>query len=339
MDKLNLWNYIADEYLTAGGWSADGNLAFGGTASGTLFAFHAYTGELLYQKAAHKGSLTAIGTSSTAFRVATAGHDGKVNLYHAQTGELIKSHSLGKFWIEHLQFAPNGKHFIAAGGKTVALFDTEGKLLWQHDQHQNTVAAIDWSAHSHHFITANYGQIQFFNLKTSTPYDQLQYATSLVAVQWSPDGKYIGAGTQDLKIHFWELPYEPETDLQMSGYPTKVKHLAWSADSVYLASNCDKMIVIWNVSGKGPAGTKPIQLNRHLSKVTQLCYQKSNNLLLSGGEDGLVVLWQPSKTIQPLYVGMAQGEVSLLRWAADDSKALIGTAQGDIAVWDFSEWR
>jgi WD40 repeat protein len=338
MDNLSIWHYTADDYTSAAAWSADNNMVFVATAAGTLYALQAHSGELLYQKKAHNGVLAALATSGTALRLATAGHDGTVNLFHSQSGELLKTHKLGNFWVEHLQFSPNGKYFIAAGGKTVALFDTEGKLLWQYNEHKNTIANIDWSAHSHHFITSNYGTILFFNIKKAEPYETLQYKTSLISMRWSPDGKYIGAGTQDLKIHFWELPYEPQTDLEMSGYPTKVKHLSWSADSRYLASNCDTQIVVWNVSGKGPAGTQPQQLRRHNAKVNQVTYQNKGNLLLSGGEDGLVILWQPSQSTTPLYVGMAQGEISKVCWAYDNQKALLGTSSGDIALWDFSAW-
>jgi WD40 repeat protein len=338
MDKCKLWQFTTDEYITASAWSADGNTVFAGTAAGTLYAANTQNGEVFYYKSIHKGSLAVLDTSNLLHRIATGGHDGVVNVFNSQNGNLLVSHKLGNFWVEHLQFSPNGKHFIAAGGKKVVLFDAEGNLIWHFDQHKNTVSGLDWSAYSHHFITINYGMIQFFNLKTSEPYDTLQYKTSLITTKWSPDGKYIGAGTQDLKIHFWELPYEPDTDLEMSGYPTKVKCLSWSADSVYLASNCDNHIVIWNVSGNGPAGTQPVQVRRHMGKVTQLSYQKSRNLLLSGGEDGLIVLWQPAQNRNPLYVGMAAAEVSQLVWSPDDSKALVGTVQGDVEVWDFSGW-
>jgi len=339
MDKLSLWHHIVDDYVTASAWSNDNNMVFAGTAAGSLYGFLAHSGEQIFQHLAHKHGLTALDVSQSSHKLATCGQDGNVNLYHTLTGELLISHKLGNIWLEYLRFSPNGKHFIVAGGKTVALFDSEGTLLWKYDKHKNTVAAIDWSAHSHHFITSNYGTILFFNLKTAEPYEMLETSTSLVSLKWSLDGKYVGAGTQDLKIHFWELPYEPETDLEMAGYPIKVRYLSWSADSVYLASNCDNHLVIWNVSGAGPAGTQPMQLRRHVGKVSQLAYQHQGNKLISGGEDALLVLWQPSKNRNPLYVGITEAEVTTLHWSNDDTKIIVGTLQGDLQVWDLSNYK
>jgi WD40 repeat protein len=339
MDKLCLWNQLLDDYVMATAWSNDGNMVFSGTSAGSLYGFNAFSGEQVFHHHAHKHSLTSLDTSSTALRLATCGQDGVVNLYNSLDGKLLVSKKLGNIWLEFLRFSPNGKNFIVAGGKTVALFDLDGNLLWRYDKHTHTIAAIDWSAHSHHFITLNYGIVLFFNLKTPEPYETLTYPTSLISTKWSANGKYIASGTQDLKIHFWELPYEPNTDLEMSGYPSKVRHISWSADSTYLATNCDNQIVIWNVSGKGPAGTKPLQMKRHVGKVTQLVYQKNENKLLSGAEDGLVVLWQPSRNTNPLYVGTTEAEVSYLSWSPDETKAIIGTLEGHLQVWDFSNYQ
>jgi WD40 repeat protein len=339
MDKLSLWHQDLDEYVMTSAWSHDGNMVFGGTAAGSLYAFHAYSGEQLFKHQAHKHSLTNLDISSTSHRLATCGQDGVVNIYNSLNGNLLISKKLGNIWLEYLKFSPNGKHFIVSGGKTVALFDNEGHLLWQYDQHHHTVAAIDWSAHSHHFITQNYGTVLFFNLKSPEPYETLTYPTSLISTKWSPDGKYIASGTQDFRIHFWELPYIPDTDLEMSGYPTKVKHLAWSSDSVHLATNCDTQIVVWNVSGTGPAGTKPLQLRRHVGKVSQLAYQKKENKLLSGGEDGLAILWKPSISTNPLYVGITDSEISHVAWSPDETKAILATLQGGFEVWDFGVYQ
>ena len=40
-------------------------------------------------------------------------------------------------------------------------------------------------------------------------------------IPWSPDGKYIATGDQDSTVHFWIM--STGDDLQMSGYPTKVR--------------------------------------------------------------------------------------------------------------------
>jgi WD40 repeat protein len=336
MDKLALWQITLDDYIISAAWSAQDDTVFVGTGSGKLYAVEVQSGKIIYEVTAHKNGLLSLAYSPQSQLVATGGQDGFCNFYDAKTGKLLHQHSFGRAWVEHLQAAPDGYHFLAGGGKSIVLFDAKGQVVWQYDDHKNTVAHIDWAKNSRVFITSNYGTIHIFDVMRDTPTETLQYATSLISLKWSPNLRFIAAGTQDAKIHFWELPYEPQTDLEMSGYTSKVKTLSWSADSVYLASNCDNHIIVWNTSGAGPAGTQPIQVRRHVGKVTQLAYRKTRNELLSGGEDALVVLWQPAQTKSPLYVGMTTAEVSCLTWSRNDQKALIGTAQGDVEIWDFS---
>jgi len=51
---------------------------------------------------------------------------------------------------------------------------------------------------------------------------------------WSPDGKWLVSGNQDPSVHLW-IP-EQDIELQMSGYETKVKHLAFDHTSRWLAT-------------------------------------------------------------------------------------------------------
>jgi hypothetical protein len=56
----------------------------------------------------------------------------------------------------------------------------------------------------------------------------------------------------------------------MSGYPTKIRELSWHANSRSLATAGGPSVVVWDFSGKGPAGSKPISLDHHKKFLTQL---------------------------------------------------------------------
>ena len=61
---------------------------------------------------------------------------------------------------------------------------------------------------------------------------------------WSPDGKVLAHGNQDATVHFWYA--QTGTDLQMSGYPTKVRELGWDFTSRYLATGGGRMPCVWD---------------------------------------------------------------------------------------------
>jgi WD40 repeat protein len=88
-------------------------------------------------------------------------------------------------------------------------------------------------------------------------------------------------GDEDSTVQFWIV--KSSVDLMMSGYATNVRELSWDATGCYLATGGGTMPCVWDVSGKGPAGTKPMQFDAHQGNVTALAFQPAGPLLASGG--------------------------------------------------------
>ena len=118
----------------------------------------------------------------------------------------------------------------------------------------------------------------------------------------------------------------------MSGYPTKVRELAWDRTSRYLATGGGPVPCVWDVSGKGPAGTKPLQFEAHEGCVTALAFQHSGPLLASAGADGLVALWQPGRHKRPLARARFGSGITQMAWSPDDRRLGTGTESGGVRV-------
>jgi WD40 repeat protein len=153
---------------------------------------------------------------------------------------------------------------------------------------------------------------------------------------WSPDGKILAHGNQDSTVHFWY--YDASRDLQMWGYRTKVRELAWDFTSRYLATGGGPVVCIWDCQAgpNGPEGSKPTMLLGHdeESNISALAYQARGFLLVSAGLDGKVLLWQPTNR-RGAQVGGFQfqgGEASTLAWSADDKALAAGCGTGAVAV-------
>jgi WD40 repeat protein len=125
---------------------------------------------------------------------------------------------------------------------------------------------------------------------------------------------------------------ETGKDLYMSGYPTKVRELSWHANSRYMATGGGPSIVVWDFSGKGPAGSKPVSLEHHEKFLTQLAYQNSGEILASACEGGLVALWHPSAK-KPLLTSLRlRAAIAQLAWSPNDRALAVGGADGLISV-------
>jgi WD40 repeat protein len=153
----------------------------------------------------------------------------------------------------------------------------------------------------------------------------------MLVLAWSPDAKHIAAGGQDSSVHFWRLA--DGDDLQMTGYPTKVRELSWDASSRYLATGGGPTPCIWDFAGEGPAGSHPLQFEAHEDNVTCLAFQHRGGFLASAGEDGLVALWHPGKQLGTLAVAKHADAVSQLAWSPDDRQLAVGTAMGGVHLY------
>lgn len=114
----------------------------------------------------------------------------------------------------------------------------------------------------------------------------------------------------------------------MSGYLTKVRELSWDATSRYLATGGSSIIIVWDCTGKGPAGTRPIELEAHDALLSALEYQHRGNLLASGCQNGLVCVWDPRKRQTPLGTFQLEAATTQVRWSPDDHAVAASSANG-----------
>ena len=152
---------------------------------------------------------------------------------------------------------------------------------------------------------------------------------------WSPDGKLLAHGNQDSTVHFWFA--ESGKELQMSGFPSKVRELSWDCTSRYLATGGAPVVCVWDCSGAGPEGSKPQMLleDDSESAVTGLAWQRRGFLLASINNDGHIRLWQPANRKDQL-VGtdrFPDAEASTLAWSPDDKALAVGSGVGGLAVY------
>ena len=118
----------------------------------------------------------------------------------------------------------------------------------------------------------------------------------------------------------------------MSGYSTKVRELSWDANSRFLATGGGPSVAVWDFSGKGPAGSKPVSLELVEKFLTQLVYQNSGEILASGSEDGSLALWHPAAR-KPLLTSLRlRAPVAQLAWSPDDRVLAVGGADGLVSV-------
>ncbi len=333
-----LWAGAIDGHVVSLAWSNALGLIAAASADGPITLFDARTGQIRFNLPGHGFGAAHVAWSADGNHLASAGQDGKVRLWDPAIGQQCNELPGGAPWVERVAWCPTANLFASAAGKKLRLWNLAGEMLREYPEHPSTVADIQWKPNDAVLASTAYGKLFLWNLDSAAdaperdaPLREFTWQGSMLALAWSPNGEYIAAGGQDCSVHFWIT--KAGEDLQMQGYPNKVRELAWDAKSRYLATGGAEVVTVWDCSGAGPAGTEPIQLETHKDQVTCLAYQHQGVLLASGGEDGLLALWQPGKQEGALALAQHSAPISQLAWSADDQRLTVGTADGSVLMY------
>lgn len=329
------WRARLSEYAIGVSWSPGGRLLASATSTGEVTVFDGETGAVRWTRA-----VCAEGMSALAFGpgdvLAVGAMDGTARLLAGDDGRELAALPHGKQWVEHVAWSPDGKWLATAAGRAMRLWTAKGEPWMETPAQESTVAGVSWRGDGSEVATAGYGGVRVWGLAERGSSRQLEWKGSLVSVAWSPDGELLACGSQDCSVHFWRTA--TDVDSEMTGYPLKVKALAWDGASKLLATGGDVDATVWKFEGKGPEGSKPVTLKGHEGPITALAFQRKGEALASGGADGVVALWEPRRGPTARGAGFGEAgtevaEVSGLAWRGDGKALASADGAGAVTVW------
>lgn len=223
-----------------------------------------------------------------------------------------------------------------AAGRHLRLWDGD-QLLCDFAGHESTITDIGWKPQraagpSETVASICYGGVRMWQRGYDAAIRKFDWKGSSLAMAWSPDARYLATGDQDSSVHFWIV--KRGIDLQMTGYATKVKELAWDRGSRYLATGGGAIVTVWDCGGKGPERSEPISLERHSDKVNAVQFQPQGSMLASAGEDGALYLWSLDEPDEPLAQAHVASAITFLCWTSDGTRIIIGCADGELRLYD-----
>lgn len=273
------WEAHLQDHVVRLEWSPDGSMLAAALIGGPVSLFAA-SGRFLRELPGHAVGTLAVSWSADSRLLASGGQDGCARIWEVSSGAALHELKCGAHWVEQVAFAPVKDYLLTGAGRFLKMWSGDGRHLRDFPDHPSTISAIAWQPREMFFATAAYGQLANYHAEKADFAKAFPWKGSILVVAWSPDGNFLATGNQDASVHFWYR--KTGRDLEMTGYPAKIRELAWNSDSRLLATGGSPIVTIWDCGGKGPAGTRPIQLEGHERFLSALAYQHKGRLIASG---------------------------------------------------------
>jgi len=327
MELTKHWAAQLEDYVIDLAWAPAGGSLAAAAGSGPISLFSAADGNRLHLLPGHEQGTNCLAYSPASAALATGGQDGAVKLWDCASGQHTATAPLGRDWVEHLAWSTAG--LAATAGRKLLLLGPDAALRHAFPEAAKTLSALAWHPTRAVLAAAGFGAVRLWEVPTWTLEKDFPYGNGIQALTWSPDGRWLVSGNQDPSVHLW-LPAE-DTELQMSGYESKVKHLAFDHTSRWLATSGGLNASLWDCSGGGPEGREP-QMLEHATPVCAVSFQNAHGLLATASTNGTVNLWSPERK-QPLRATVRMpGAAARLAWSPDDRLLAIGSERGAVYV-------
>jgi WD40 repeat protein len=275
----------------------------------------------------HSGGILA--SDSDGERVLTAGDDGKAVAINAAGETRTIVTDAKRRWIDRIAAGPDGAVAWSIGKTAcVQTAKREERTL----ELGSSVGGLAFAPRGFRLAVSHYNgaTLWFPNAQNATP-ERLEWKGSHLETSFSPDGKFLVTSMQEPALHGWRIA--DRKDMRMSGYPARVRSIAWSADGKWLATSGADQAILWPFQGKdGPMGKQPRMLAPHEHKVAVVACHPRQEVVAVGYEDGMILLVRIEDGAEILAHKPGDGPVTALAW--DLTRVAFGTEDGAAGVID-----
>ena len=219
-----------------------------------------------------------------------------------------------------------------AAAKSMTVLGADGATVLEAGGHPSTVAGLSFSPDGTRIAVAHYDGVSVWNLTDPGQKPQrLEWHGSHTAVAWSPSGQFIVTAMQDKEMHCWR--WKDKTGMRMSGYPSKIRAVAWTADGQHVAASGADTVTSWDCSGKGPSGKPPLEFGYvYDGVVRQVAAHPVDHVVAGGYSDGTVLVGTIEQETAMIARPASGHAVTGLAWT-DDGATLVATDEsGAVAV-------
>ncbi|TFK48383.1 WD40 repeat-like protein [Heliocybe sulcata] len=286
----------------------------------------------------HTGSVWSALFSPDGQYIASASHDGTVQVWDSTTGALrYFPLNLGGD-VYAVAFSATGDRIVSGDSQGhVFVWDAAtGEKLIEVPAHEDDVNAVAFSPDGKSIASGSGDRrIILWNARTGQatvgPLHGHRYWVWSVA--FSPDGTLLASGSRDETIQIWDTSTGEPVGEPLHGHESDVMSISFSPDGTCLASGSgDKTIRIWSVATGEAIGTP---LAGHHDTVTSVAFSPEGTRLASASADETIGIWDVAT--RSTILGPLTGHTNWIysvAWSPDGRRIVSGSRDCTVRVWD-----
>jgi WD40 repeat protein len=265
-------------------------------------------------------------------RIVTGGDDGKVATLNSKGEAAVLATDPKRRWIDNVALHPDGAVAWSAG-KTA--FVRSGKDQ-DKDQEKSldvpsTVGGLAFAPKGLRLAVAHYNGVTLWFPNMAAQPEFLPWAGSHLAVTFSPDNKFLVTAMHEPALHGWRLA--DNRHMRMTGYPGRVRSIAWSAGGKSLATSGADAVIVWPFAAKdGPMGKEPAMLAPLKARVTAVACHPDQAILVAGYEDGTVLMVRMADGAEILVHRNGGAAIVALNWNANGTLLAFAAEDGEAGL-------
>jgi len=258
--------------------------------------------------------------------LASAGTDGRVDVWNVATGEnfILPPAEGGSAWC--VAWSPDGNN-LAAGFEdgTVQIFErvkqSPNRRVFR--AHQERVFALAWSPQGHRLASGSYrdNTLRVWDPDQGKQVMAMDNRGSVLGLAWSPDGRQLATSSGLRHVRTWDAVTGQELQT-MHGHHDYVNAVVWSPDGSRLASaGFDNSVRLWDPA----TGAEACVLRGSNGFFHDVSWNPDGARLAAACSDGNVWIWDATRGFERDTTDRALPSI--------DRAVAAGAARGDDLRW------